>query len=967
MSNFEKSAKPHFKRLVDFLDKNRTSEGQRKYNYTSKVVKDNNENITFYPGTYNIDESNIEIYEEFITLYCNCIVISDKENTKISLTEKPQKYGPLRVDFDFHQPKDYTERSYTDVHLKEVVKYYQREIRNLVKDPNENKLYYCVVLEKKNPRVEKDQVKDGFHLHFPHFICDKYTDAYIRKNVIEQMAINTTWSDTYIHTQYDNMIDDIFTKPWMMYGSVNYKHSKSTPYLYNRWNSTPKKDRYGHGYDDNLNEISLSTIFEDELVGLENSVRYYLPRLLSIRVSTSMNDEDDIIHCTPITKTFNIERTSKPRTRKKINKNISEHSMEKAIEEITYVKNNLMGLLNSDRADEYITWIEIGMILYNISGGLGGDNDDGFPDESYPEGMAFNLWREFSERSRKYDSENSLLEYWRNFKLRDKGINSLKWLAKIDNPEQYRELQKFDQDKLLVASLIPQRSDAHYPIADLVCSIYGDTYINIGAKDKRGTWYEFKNHYWNKLDDERNFVDKIINNVKSRYHDYCSYNSKENEKEMTDSQLEVVKQRYKYAISIANGFGNVSFVNSVTSACIQKMNRGEFYEKLNTKMDILVCNNGVIDLETCTFRDGIQEDYASMTTNIDYDESLTEDDDLVKELNIFLRKIFPNERIRKYFIDIVSLCLMGGNTHKKFIIATGDGNNGKSVLFDLLNKVFGNYYTTMQRETLLKNAGSNAGAAREDIISLIGSRIAVVAELTDIDCIDKGKVKEFTGNDDVSSRGLYKSMIQFKPQHTLFMQCNAIPVIQGAEDDKAIKNRVRVVDFESTFEMDSSKVPKTIQEQYKQKIFLADTNIRTKLQKLAPAMLWKLFENYKKIKDKDLIEPEEVMSSTDRYNASNDKFRQYFGEKLRKVVTKPNEKLPTIVSTVLYKDFADWCSANYQLSKKDIPPKPIFINNMFSILGKPDIKNKKYGGFFGKQNKLYGYEIIEDDEDDEDD
>jgi hypothetical protein len=89
-----------------------------------------------------------------------------------------------------------------------------------------------------------------------------------------------------------------------------------------------------------------------------------------------------------------------------------------------------INIINTKRANNYNTWLEIGMILHNCNHTKNG----------------FNLWNEWSKQSYKYVDEYELMYFWNRFNFSHKSFASLKYLAKLDNPTEYKKLE-FSIDK----------------------------------------------------------------------------------------------------------------------------------------------------------------------------------------------------------------------------------------------------------------------------------------------------------------------------------------------------------------------------------------------------------------------------------------------------------------------------------------------------------------------------------------
>ena len=82
----------------------------------------------------------------------------------------------------------------------------------------------------------------------------------------------------------------------------------------------------------------------------------------------------------------------------------------------------------------------------------------------------------------------------------------------------------------------------------------------------------------------------------------------------------------------------------------------QFYDKiLKKKLDeakhLLGFKNGIYDLNKHEFRQGKPEDYVSFTTHSDFilfDKTNSEHVKISKEIDEFMKQVFPNPELRKY-------------------------------------------------------------------------------------------------------------------------------------------------------------------------------------------------------------------------------------------------------------------------------------------------------------------------------
>jgi phage/plasmid-associated DNA primase len=905
----------------------------------------------FLPGKYFISR---EKESEFQTSICNAV----RSGAKITIAEKGQPYAPLRVDFDFQADIHYgTDRFYTEDDVKCLVKYYQNEIRAIINpDDFRDELLVCIVLEKENARVEDGKLKDGFHFHFPHFVCEaKVQDEYLREKVVNKIVGTPLFAGKGLLTPLDKIIDsNIASKPWMMYGSMNFKTNESTPYMYNRkqsklvnkdpWAKIEKE--WGHVYDLHLNEIPMQDVFAEEMIGRQNSIRYYLPIFMSIRGYSEVTPLKPEIE----KKMYMTSKKPKRKGAKIINKNRSDKDVYEDLKKIT--DGHIMDMLSIDRANNYDDWIDVGFILFNIANGK-------------EEGL--NMWIEFSQRSSERYKPGECEDLWETMEVRNKTIAGLFALARTDSPEEYQRWKNTNKYGYLEQSLFPLKPNPYDVSMVVVASADGRFKC---VNPKKDIWYEFDNHRWRKANDalalKRMLVDDVIQ-------DYFNYNADLGleAKASTDEQRRTaIGQQQKKIWVIVDRLKNVQFQEHVIKMCKIRMTDEGFFKKANANTMLVCCENGVLDLELGIFRDGKPDDYCTISTGQYYQEY--EDGDVaLTDLEEDLIKTFPNPNLRNYFLDMSASCLEGGNTNKRIFICTGKANGGKSRMMRMLELAFGEYFGKFPRELFLRGRGASVGSARPELIKAEGKRIMSTQEITHMDNFDIGPLKEMSGNDTVSARGMYQEEerdIAF--QFSTIFQCNEPPRVPG--NDEATWSRMRLLDFESHFVIDSDlkdyPVPETFEEQLKMKRFRANPSLMKRTAEFANVLLWKLFRHYNDVYKQPgngLREPAEVMMSTDAYKTKNNIYKQFFEEKIEKVKGDEAKKAYIGMSS-LYSEFKDWHSENHPSYRRDLPGSGIVKGEMIKRMGQiKDPEKQIYG--YGDKNRFWGYKLIYDERDDEED
>jgi len=912
--------------------------------------------------------------ENFLTYYCNMI----HSGGVSTITERPGPFGPLRVDFDFKSSLDEvgSDRQYNTEILKRIVKIYQEEIRELI-DPecfNESMLW-CIVLEKGKPRVEEGNLKDGFHLHFPHFVCDGWIqDFHLRDKVTSRMQSEKIWEGKSFKTPVSDFIDkNMARKQWMMYGSMNYKNNKSTPYIYNRWEKIPDKEKYGHAFNENLEEVSMHSIFEIEMEGRKNPVKYYLPRLMSIRgfkEGTTLKDE----YCKRANK------ASKTKKRRPITKR---RNVETVMEDIKTIKDGeIMSMISDDRADDYQQWRYVGWVLYNI--GQGHEE-------------TLNMWIEFSRRSPKF-VEGECEDMWSTFDMKDKTLSTLLYMAKRDSPNEYKKWKDTNVRHLLWKSLYEPKP-TEYDIAMVVSKMFGEKFICVDAK--KNQWYYFEDHRWREMDSGVQLRKLFVRDVIAQYCNLLNeindeiktleFNFGMSEKDSSEAvefkaDIKKAELKKKSCRGIITALKSTTFHRKLIEMCQIEMHDPLFHKKKDENRYLMGCENGVLDLENLVFRDGIPDDYITMTTGRYY-RDFHPDDEEVKELEENIRKVYTNKNRREYFYDFFANGMKGGNCGKEWLIGMGPSDGAKSSMFSLIELTFGSgnlgYTGKFGRENFVQATGRNSSSGpRPELARVRGKRFMGGQEIAKNERINLGFIKEMTGNDSFFARTLQEKGDEIRPQFSLITQLNVLPEIPG--DDEAFWTRIRILDHNSKFVIPDKlcknscgcgkencvyNVPDSLEEQFEKRRFHADEDFVDKMPDYADVLLWKLFDRYKEIvkTGKKVRRPREVMVSTNMHRAQNDVFKRFIDERIKKEEDEEKAKTTYITHTDIYTDFGDWYKTEYPSYKKDNIGKSTLKHELAKRLGNVEESKKELYGL-NKRGRWQGYKFTDDEEiDDKDD
>ena len=384
----------------------------------------------------------------------------------------------------------------------------------------------------------------------------------------------------------------------------------------------------------------------------------------------------------------------------------------------------------------------------------------------------------------------------------------------------------------------------------------------------------------------------------------------------------------------------------------QKCFDEEFYTNLDENRNIFVCNNGVLDLENCTFRDGEPDDMMTINCKISFPMNVDtfEGQEIIQSIQEWLDRILPIDSVQEYVLNIFALKLSGVNTREWFQIFTGSGANGKSQLFKMIREIFGDYYKQFDN-SLLNTAKRDANAASPAIASLKGCRIAVTTEPKGGQPFESDKVKELIGGDELVGRHLNKDLIRFIPQYMMSMLCNDIP--RNDTTDDGFWRKIFVIPMVAKFIIREEDMYK-LNDPEKYPYHFKAENQEHLYKDWAPYFLYMLFERYKALKENGLKIniPDQVKIAIKEYMDEASTYTQFFNDK---IIEAPGYKID---ANNLYSEFQVFVGRDFKTQK------PLFLKQMERFLGKPKGRNKEFYGF-----KIHGSngDLIEDNEEPEED
>jgi P4 family phage/plasmid primase-like protien len=424
----------------------------------------------------------------------------------------------------------------------------------------------------------------------------------------------------------------------------------------------------------------------------------------------------------------------------------------------------ILASLAQYRVDNYDSWIRIGMALKNS-------------------GYSCNIWDEWSRKSQRYTAGECQKKWitFSSFSPQPITISTLYYYLKQDNYPLFVSISSHTHSiELMHASNLAIATIFHdmNPYKYMYSPIEG--------------WYMLKeNNTWRAsgTHDIQHGIPDILNNIHYNCNDIIVENIRQ--LDMTN-EADIIK--HKAYSDILRKISSATFLKGVLAFLPGLYSCPGIEMYMNEKRHLFAFKNGVYDLSANLFRPIQYDDYISVTCGYDYREPTEIEKECVLE---FLHKIWPNEAVLKYCIAALSKCLTGYNIEQIFHVFTGYGANGKSCLMDLCKIVFGEYYYTFSVSYLTKESDGKDRPLPQ-LTEARYARMLVTSEPDDRDRFQVSFLKNLTGNEEVSFRGLYaKAPVTYVPQFKIWILTNDMPRL--SKYDQAIERRMRCVHFPTRF------------------------------------------------------------------------------------------------------------------------------------------------------------------------
>lgn len=326
-------------------------------------------------------------------------------------------------------------------------------------------------------------------------------------------------------------------------------------------------------------------------------------------------------------------------------------------------------------------------------------------------------------------------------------------------------------------------------------------------------------------------------------------------------------------------------------AAIEKLSRTDtrivaHLDTLDSDPYALNTPTGVINLKTGTISTPTPTALHTRTTTVGIDPTMP-----TPRWNQFLADTFAGDpHLTAYIQRLLGVSLVGKVLEQVLPFAFGSGANGKSVLFETVQKIAGigpnGYAATIPADMLVARSREDHPAT---IAQLSGVRLAIGGELEQGARFAEAKVKALTGGDPINARFMNQNPFTFIPTHTLWLHANHQPEVRTG--GPAFWRRIRQLPFIHT-------VPEDKRIEGLEDILITEEG---------PGILAWLAQGAADYFAQGLDTPASVLAATEAYKHDTDTVAQFVED--RCTTGDPNAQHMHVKTSVLRAAYESWCKS----------------------------------------------------------
>lgn len=450
---------------------------------------------------------------------------------------------------------------------------------------------------------------------------------------------------------------------------------------------------------------------------------------------------------------------------------------------------------NLCKTGDHTEWVKIGQALKNE---LGDNATEPFLKWTY----------KFGSENKKAEALQQITKYIKKVPLKDKErltIKTIHYYAKKYSPDLYaNRFMKIKQVELDVEVIKLLENPTDYEYANYFCKNWGSNFKTTDIKNRIGFAFT-KSKLWEQFENATPMREILSNEMRNNllklqnilYEQSKSINSATDESEKIKRQLKKIEES---CIKLQK----TNDKNNICREILDKTLDTSFENLVNKEKFVLPIKSGkLLNMKTLEVTERTIDNYFNYECDANYIQMTMEEEEDIRKY--FLDLFCGDEKVMQCVLDILKSCFTGV-TLRYIYFLTGTGRNGKSLLFNILTKIFKKAIDVLDTKIIITDKATSSLSTQFE--KLDKCRIGYVTELTENDKINSAMLKKISGGDPIDYRGLYKGNKTINPTCNLFGLTNKLP---SCDLEQAILDRLIIIPFNNTFEVDCDFEAKMLQ------------------------------------------------------------------------------------------------------------------------------------------------------------
>jgi len=246
----------------------------------------------------------------------------------------------------------------------------------------------------------------------------------------------------------------------------------------------------------------------------------------------------------------------------------------------------------------------------------------------------------------------------------------------------------------------------------------------------------------------------------------------------------------------------------------------------------------------------------------------------------FLGEVLEGDEQRIRLLQMwFGYCLVPMTEQHKFLLAVGEGANGKSVVFEVLSELLG--------QANVSHVPLECFGDRFSLEATVGKLANIVSEIGELDKVAEGRLKEFVAADRMNLQRKYRESVNVKPTARLMLATNTLP--RFADRSQGLWRRMILLPF-------NYSVPPERQNKLLAWYICKD--------ELAGVFVWALDGLMSLLREGAFVEPDVCKAALNEYRIDCDPPGQFLKENYEA------SPLGAIGTRELYNHYSSWCEEN---------------------------------------------------------